>query len=79
MKRKIRRKSINRKIAKKRKQIISSYKRKSGRLRSVRLKCKYCKMEMKVRTTHLDLYTDKVRKNWTCGLCKKSRGKDEKR
>lgn len=43
---------------------------KKKRRQFVYLICRVCKKEWRVHTNNKEIYTDEVRKNWACVLCK---------
>jgi len=45
--------------------------RKKQHCQTLKLKCKYCNKEIMVRVNDKRLYTEEVRENWWCGICKR--------
>lgn len=52
------------------KEVIKKYRKASKGLRSVGLTCNKCKLEIRVNTTHPELYTEKLKKNYVCLNCR---------
>ena len=58
-------------IKKQRIKKIREIKSKRKYLKKIRLKCKNCKRLFIINTSTPEIYTDIVRQNWKCLLCKK--------
>ena len=54
----------------KNKRIIKRVKSQVKLIHSIKLICSVCKKEYFIDTTRPELYTDEIKKNWKCIICK---------